>query len=103
MPKKKAAAVEKRPAGTNASRSATDLLAFARKIIEAAPVGLITYDSTGQCISANDAIAAAIGATVEQLLSQNFRRIELNKTAPLRSAVAVCRCARRSSERSTAV
>ena len=86
MPKKNAVAKDKRSAGTQAARNAAKMLAFARRIIEAAPVGLVAYDSTGQCVSANEAAAAAIGATVEQLLAQNFRRIESWKRSGLVAA-----------------
>ncbi|MBN1771846.1 MAG: PAS domain S-box protein [Deltaproteobacteria bacterium] len=79
VPRKKAAAVEGGTAGTKATR----MLAFARKIIETAPVGLVTYDATGQCVSANEAAATATDATVGQLLAQNFRRIDSWKRSGL--------------------
>jgi len=53
-----------------------ELLEYARNLIDAVPVGLVTYDLSGQCISANRAAARILGLTFEQLLSQNFRNIE---------------------------
>ncbi|MHB8881150.1 MAG: PAS domain S-box protein [Thermodesulfovibrionales bacterium] len=48
---------------------------FNEQILSASPVGIVTYDVKGQCITANDQAARLIGATREQVLSQNFRRI----------------------------
>lgn len=53
-----------------------EILEFARNLIEATPVGIVTYDASGQCVSANEAAARITGATIAQLLSQNFREIE---------------------------
>jgi PAS domain S-box-containing protein len=49
---------------------------FYKKRFQQSPVGLSTYRSDGQCISTNKALARIIGATMEQVLSQNFREIE---------------------------
>ncbi|MDP3176537.1 MAG: PAS domain-containing protein [Spirochaetaceae bacterium] len=49
-----------------------DLLEYTRNLIESAPVGIATFDASGQCLSANGAAARIQGATLEQLLSQNF-------------------------------
>jgi len=51
-------------------------LAFNTKLVEAAPVGILTYRISGACISCNAAAAQIIGASVEQLRQQNFRSIE---------------------------
>ena len=72
IPKQKVAAQESGVAGGKATR----MLAFVRKVIETAPVGILTYDVTGQCVSANETAGTVLGASVEQLLAQNFRRIE---------------------------
>ena len=53
-----------------------DALEFNKKIIESSPIGKLIYDADGQCISANEAAAKALGGTIEQLLAQNFHRIE---------------------------
>jgi PAS domain S-box-containing protein len=82
MSNEKAGAVGSGTAGSNDA----PMTAFAGKVIETAAVGLLTYDAAGQCVQANAAAASAIGATVEQLLSQNFRRIESWKTSGLLAA-----------------
>jgi PAS domain S-box-containing protein len=41
-------------------------------LLAASPVGVITYDETGQCTSANKSSAKILGATREQLLKQNY-------------------------------
>lgn len=47
-----------------------------QKIIETSPVGICIYDEAGNCVSANPAMARHIGATVPQVLMQNFRQLE---------------------------
>jgi len=51
---------------------ANEILEYARNLIESAPVGIATFDASGQCLSANGAAARIQGATPEQLLSRNF-------------------------------
>lgn len=51
-------------------------LNYANTVIETSPVGIITYDANGQAISANEAVTKIIGATLEQVMAQNFRHIE---------------------------
>jgi len=46
------------------------------KIISESPIGLAIYDQTGQCIKANGSIAKMINATQEQVLTQNYNKIE---------------------------
>ncbi len=46
-----------------------------RQLFETAPVGMSLYHSDGQCIMANQAQADLAGATREQLLAQNFRKV----------------------------
>ncbi len=53
-----------------------DALAFNKTIFEASPIGIITYKASGQCVSANESIAKMVGATVDQLLKQNFYHLE---------------------------
>ncbi|HUW39797.1 MAG TPA: PAS domain-containing protein [Rectinemataceae bacterium] len=53
-----------------------ELLEYARNLIDAVPVGLVTYDLFGQCVSANRAATRILGLNLEQLLSQNFRAID---------------------------
>lgn len=48
------------------------ILEYVRNLIESAPVGIRTFDLSGQCVSANCASARILGASIEVLLSQNF-------------------------------
>jgi len=57
--------------------------AFYKKIFERSPVGMIIYDSSGQCIHCNSAICEIIHGTKEQVLSQNFYHIESWKKSGL--------------------
>lgn len=43
-----------------------------RAVLDAVPVGIATFDRDGCCLSANEAIARAIGATREQVLARNY-------------------------------
>ena len=56
---------------------------FLQKIMSAVPVGIFTYSSDGQCISANEAAVLATGATKEELLAQNFRKLDSWKKSGL--------------------
>jgi PAS domain S-box-containing protein len=44
-------------------------------LIDVSTMGIIAYDSSGQCILANEAIARILGATREQVLRQNYNQI----------------------------
>jgi len=54
---------------------------FNKTILTVAPLGIASYRSDGQCVSANETIGTMIGT--EQMLSQNFRQIEFFKNATL--------------------
>ena len=56
------------------------------KIINESPIGISIYDPSGQCIAANSSIAEMVGATREQILSQNYQNIESWKIAGLLEA-----------------
>jgi PAS domain S-box-containing protein len=56
---------------------------YNRLLIDVCPVGVIVYKATGECVSANDAAAEIVGATVTQLKEQNFREIESWKNSGL--------------------
>ncbi len=58
---------------------------FNEKILALSSVGITTYRSDGQCVSANDAIASVLGTTQGRLLNQNFRKIESWKQSSLLS------------------
>jgi diguanylate cyclase (GGDEF)-like protein/PAS domain S-box-containing protein len=50
---------------------------------------MAVYDESGQCVMVNDAFAGLVGASREQLLAQNFNRIESwKKTTLLGDALA---------------
>lgn len=59
------------------------ILEFARNLIESAPVGIVTYDQSGECVSANRASARILGTTLEKLLSQNYTSLQSWKAAGL--------------------
>ncbi|MGE5343587.1 MAG: sensor histidine kinase [Candidatus Omnitrophota bacterium] len=52
-----------------------EALELNRKIIEASNVGAIAYNSSGECILVNDAMARITNVTAEALRKQNFRHI----------------------------
>lgn len=52
------------------------LLDFNRTVVDQAPVGIVVYDESGQCVRANQAAAEVTGATTDLLLRQNFHDIE---------------------------
>jgi len=54
-----------------------------QSIINASPIGILIYNSEGHCISANEAAAGIIGATLEQVLRQNIHQIESWKKSGL--------------------
>jgi nitrogen fixation negative regulator NifL len=56
--------------------SLAETLDFNRKIISDAPVGILVFKASGQCVLANEAAARTLNATVLQLLDQNFRQLE---------------------------
>lgn len=45
-------------------------------IYDNAPTAMVTYDSTGQCTSANVAASKLTGATVPELLQQNYHQLD---------------------------
>jgi len=53
----------------------TEMLTFNSKILNTSSIGIFTYDASGQCIFANEAAAVILGATVDDLLLQNFHQI----------------------------
>lgn len=56
-------------------RKVSEALKFNRKILDTSSIGILTYKKSGQCVSANMAAAKATGATIAQLLAQNFHEI----------------------------
>lgn len=60
----------------NAQLRLAEALDLNTKIISTSPVGIIAYNASGECISANEAAANIINSTVPLLLKQNFRELE---------------------------
>jgi PAS domain S-box-containing protein len=56
--------------------SLTETLDFNQKIISNAPVGILVFKASGQCVLANEAAARTVNGTVPQLLSQDFRQLD---------------------------
>jgi len=58
-----------------ARKAVSDALNLNRRILATSSLGITAYDSSGDCVIANQAAARIIGASVEQILDQNFRQI----------------------------
>jgi PAS domain S-box-containing protein len=69
-----------------AEKLITDALTFNKTILKTSPIGIVTFKASGQCVSANEAIAAMVGGTVEELLKQNFRHLKSWKTSGMLDA-----------------
>jgi PAS domain S-box-containing protein len=54
-----------------------------RRIIETSPFGICIYDEEGNCLAANPAMARDIGASLAQVLAQNYHRVESWKRSGL--------------------
>ncbi|WP_224982479.1 ATP-binding protein [Geomonas agri] len=51
-------------------------LAMLESLLAASPTGILVYDGeSGDCVKANQAVADMVGASIEQMLAQNFRKI----------------------------
>jgi PAS domain S-box-containing protein len=58
-----------------------------KTIVNQAPIGIVSYNHEGNCISANPIVAELIGTTVEQALAQNYHEIDSWKKSGLYAAV----------------
>ncbi len=58
-------------------------LNFNTSVVQDSPIGKAVYDKSGQCIMANKKAAEFVGASVDQILKQNFNRIESWKKSGL--------------------
>ncbi|HVO06648.1 MAG TPA: PAS domain S-box protein [Burkholderiaceae bacterium] len=56
---------------------------LSHRIIETSPFGICIYDEEGNCLAANPAMARDIGASLAQVLAQNYHRIESWKRSGL--------------------
>ncbi|MDE3011676.1 MAG: response regulator, partial [Pseudomonadota bacterium] len=54
-----------------------ELQALNSEIVRTAQSGLLVYRASGACLLANEAAARMVGSTVEHLLSEDFRTIEI--------------------------
>jgi PAS domain S-box-containing protein len=59
-----------------AENQTADLYRFNEAILEKSPSGIAVYRKSGPCVMANDAYAKLIGATIEDVLKQDFRNNE---------------------------
>ena len=66
-----------------AEQSLKSLLEFNETLLSASPLGIFTYDGSGQCISVNEAGSRLVGSNREENLNQNFREIESWKKSRL--------------------
>ena len=57
-------------------RNTAEALEFNKKILNAPSIGILTYEASGQCVSANEAAAKVVGTNVAGLLAQNFHLIQ---------------------------
>jgi PAS domain S-box-containing protein len=57
-----------------------------RKIFDVSPLGIITYDASGQCVMVNEAAARIVGASREAVLQQNFNHLDSWKESGLLTA-----------------
>jgi PAS domain S-box-containing protein len=60
-----------------AERRLSEALEMNQRLIGVAPIGVAAYKAlSGQCVSANPALAQIIGATLSEIVQQNFRTIQ---------------------------
>jgi PAS domain S-box-containing protein len=74
------------PGNDDGKQDINKKLEFYQKVFEDSPIGMTIYNSSGQCIEANKSIGKIIGATREQVLSQNYFHIESWKRSGLLEA-----------------
>lgn len=70
-----------------AERQTEDSLDFIRTMMESSPIGIVSIKASGVVVAANEAIDRISGGTVDQLLNQNVRRLEVWKKYGLLSAM----------------
>jgi len=63
-----------------------DALEYNRTLINSSSLGIVTYNASGRCISANESIARMVGTTCDQLMRQNYNHIESWKKSGLLDA-----------------
>ncbi|HJW73677.1 MAG TPA: PAS domain S-box protein [Geothrix sp.] len=67
--------------------SLRDALELGERLVAAQPLGVLAYHAaSGRCVRANEAIARTVGASIPELLAQNFRSIPSWQTSGLLAA-----------------
>ncbi len=61
----------------------SEALAFNEAILRESPVAMGVYRGRGPCVIVNQALARLVGATTEQLLAQDFRKVKTFRDAGL--------------------
>jgi len=59
-----------------AEQQVANALSFTKAIVEASPLGILTYKASGECLLVNLSAVELTGGSVENMLAQNFRQIE---------------------------
>jgi two-component system, cell cycle sensor histidine kinase and response regulator CckA len=73
-------------AARRSEKLVADALGYAQTLLEASPVGVVTFRASGEAIEANSAAAAMVGGTIEQLKATNFRLLQSWKDSGLLDA-----------------
>ena len=60
-----------------------DALGYIQTLMTASPIGIITFNASGQTLSANETAAQLVGTTTEMMQQQNFRELDSWKTSGL--------------------
>jgi PAS domain S-box-containing protein len=58
-----------------AERQLAEVSRFNEQVLATLPVGVVSYDAAGRCVSCNRTGARLVGATPREVLAQNFRAI----------------------------
>ncbi len=58
------------------AQQVANALSFTKAIVEASPLGILTYKASGECLLVNLSAVEITGGSIEKLLEQNFRQIE---------------------------
>jgi PAS domain S-box-containing protein len=56
-----------------AAQRVADELNFTQTVLRVSPVGVVTFNASGPCVSANESIGQILGGSREAVLKQNFR------------------------------
>lgn len=67
----------------HAEKTAGAAMNYAQTLIGNSPVGIVTFRRSGETVSANPAVAAMVGGTVEEVCSKNFRQLDSWKRSGL--------------------